>query len=102
MKAVALRQLLERAGGARREQPEIAGVLGNLLPRSPVDQGVKHLDAEPAQPGLALAMCLGSVNDVVPIIDPVAYEFLDQGWWVLAVTVHEQHGAEAGMIETGE
>ena len=47
-------------------------------------------------------MRLGGVDDVVAVIEPVADQRLDQRRRMLAVAVHEQHGAEAGMVEAGE
>ena len=59
-----------------------------------------HADA--AQPGLVLAMRLGGVDHVVAVIEPARDQRLDQIGRMLAVAVHEQHGAEPGMIEAGE
>ena len=47
-------------------------------------------------------MRLGGVDDVVAVIEPIADELLDQRRRMLSVAVHEQHGAEAGVIEAGE
>ena len=47
-------------------------------------------------------MRLGGVDDVVAVIEPMADERLDQRRRMLAVAVHEQDRAEAGMIEAGE
>ena len=49
-----------------------------------------------------LAVRLGGIDDVVAIIEPARDQRLDQARRMLAVAVHEQHGAEAGMIEAGE
>ena len=100
--AVALRQLAQRRRRARRQQAEIAGILRDLLPRAPVDQAVEHLHAEPAQPRLALAVRLGGVDDVVAVIEPMADQRVDQRRRMLAVAVHEQHRAEAGVVEAGQ
>ena len=101
--AVALGQLPQRRGGARREQAEVAGVLGDLLPRAPVDQAVEHLHALAPQPGLVLAMRLGGVDHVVAVIEPMADTSCSTSVGrMLAVAVHEQHGAEARVVEPGE
>ncbi len=47
-------------------------------------------------------MGLGGVDDVVAAIEPMADQGFDQRRRMLAVGIHEQHGAEAGMIEAGE
>src|SRR5262249_16811143 len=100
--AIALRQLPQRRCRARREQAEVAGILRDLLPRAPVDQRIERLDAEPMQPRLVLAVRLGGVDDIEAAIEPMADQRLDQGGRMLAVAVHEQHRAEAGVIEAGE
>src|SRR5262249_39946371 len=100
--AVALGQLPQRGGGARREQAEVAGVLRNLVARAPVDDGVEAAHRQPAQPGLVLTMRLGGVNDVVAAIEPMPDQRFDQRWRVLAVAVHEQHRTEPGVIEAGK
>ena len=99
--AIALRQAAHRIRGARREQAEIAGVLGDLVARAPVEQRVECLAAEAAQRGLVLAMRLGGVDDVVAVVLPVAHQRLDQRRRMLAVAVHEQHGAVPRVIEPG-
>ena len=39
------------------------------------------------------------IDDVIAVIDPVADQFFDQVRRVLAVAVHEQHGAAPGVVE---
>ena len=56
----------------------------------------------PAQPGFVLAVCLGRVDNVVAVIEPARDQRLDHVWRVLAIAVHEQDGAEAGVVEAGE
>src|SRR5207247_11234873 len=63
--AVALGQLLERRGGARREQAEVAGVLRNFLTRAPVDDRVETFHRGPPQPWFVFAVGLGGEHDVV-------------------------------------
>ncbi len=99
--AVALRHLAQRLRGARREQAEIAGIFGDLVARAPVEQRVERLAGEPAQRGLVLAVGLRGVDDVVAAIEPVADQRFDQRRRMLPVAVHEQHRAEARMIEAG-
>ena len=99
--AVALRHLPQRKRGARREQAEVAGILRNLVARTPVEQRVERPAAEPAQRGLVLAMRLRGVDDVVAVLLPVAHQRLDQRRRVLPVAVHEQHGAATRVIEAG-
>src|SRR6202043_3729160 len=68
--AVGLRQLPQRRGGARREQAEIAGVLGNFRPRAPVEQRIERLDTEPARERLVSAMRPGGGDTVVAAVAP--------------------------------
>ena len=91
--AVALGKPAQRRGGARGEQPEVAGVLRNFLPRSPIDQRIEGLHAEPPERGFVLAMRLRGEDDVVAVVEPVADQCLDQVGRMLAVGIHEQHGA---------
>ena len=100
--AVTLGEPFERRRCSRREQTEVAGIGRDPLPRAPVDQQIKRPHREPAQPGLALAVCLRGIDDVIAVIQPVPHQRLYQRRRMLAVTIHEQHGAEAGMIETGQ
>ena len=100
--AAALRHLPQRRRRARRQQAEIAGILGDFLPRAQIDQRVEPMHAGAAQPGLVLAVRLGGVDHVVAVIEPARDQRLDQIGRMLAVAVHEQHGAEPGVIETGE
>ncbi len=53
------------------------------------------------QPGLVLAVRLGGVDHVVAVIEPMRHQPLHQVGRMLAVAVHEQHGAEAGVVEPG-
>ena len=46
-------------------------------------------------------MRLRGIDDVVAVIDPVVHQPLDQVGRMLAVAVHEHHGAAAGMVEPG-
>ena len=81
--AVALGKLAQRRGRARRQQAEVAGVLGDLLPRAPVDQRVEAVHRLAAQERFIVAMRLRGIDDVVAVIDPVRDQFLDQvgGCW---------------------
>ena len=54
------------------------------------------------QPVFVLAVRLGGVDHVVAVIEPARDQRLDQIRRMLAVAIHEQHGAETGMVETGE
>ena len=100
--AVALRQAAQRLGRARRQQAEVAGVLGDFLPGAPVDQVVERLHAGAAQQRLAAAMRLRGVDDVIAVIEPMADQRLDQIGRMLAVAVHEQRRAEPRVIEAGQ
>ena len=100
--AVALGKLLERGRRARRQQAEVAGIFRNLLPRAPVDQRIETLHRKSPQPGLVLAVGLGGVDHVIAVIEPIADQRLHQRRRMLTVAVHEQHGAKAGVIETGK
>ena len=91
----------QRFGGARRQQPEVASVLGDFLMRTPVDQVVERADAPAPQQRLAAAASLGGVDHVVAVIEPVTDQLVDQVGRVLAVAVDEQRGAEPGVIEAG-
>ena len=97
--AVALGQLPQRRRGARRQQAEIAGVFRNFLPRAPVDQRVEAMHRKTAQRRFVVAMGLGGIDDVIAVIDPVPDQLLDEVGGMLAVAVHEQHGAAPGVIE---
>src|SRR5262249_50245388 len=101
-KSVALGELLERRGRARRQQTEVASVGGGFLPRAPIDQRIERLDAKAARPRLVRAVRLGRVDHVVAVVEPIADEPFHQRRRVLSVTIHEQDSAEAGMIEPGE
>ena len=46
-------------------------------------------------------MRLGGIDHVVTVIEPVRHQPLHQVGRMLAVAVHEQHGAEAGVVEPG-
>src|SRR5262249_26377492 len=67
-----------------------------------IDQPVKGLDASPAQPRLIRPVCLGRVDHVIAVVEPMRDELFNECRWMLPVTVHEQHGPQAGMIEAGE
>ena len=99
--AVALRQLPQGRGGARRQQPEIAGVLGDFLPGAPIDQRVEAAHRGAPRPGFVIAMGLGGVDHVIAIDQPMLHQLLDQRRRMLAVAIHEQHRAIAGIIEPG-
>jgi hypothetical protein len=86
----------------RRQQTEVAGVFRNLLPGAPIDHRVKRLDGQPAQKRFIVAVCLGGVDHVISPVEPMPDQRLDQAWGMLAVAVHEQHGAESGMVEPGQ
>ena len=60
------------------------------------------MHAGAAQPGLVLAVGLGGIDHVVAVIEPARDQRVDQAGRMLAVAVHEQHGAEPGMVEAGE
>jgi hypothetical protein len=47
-------------------------------------------------------MCLGGVDDVVALVEPIAHELVDQCRRMLPIAVHEQDGAQAGVVEAGE
>ncbi len=47
--AVALGEPPETGDRARREQPEVACVFPNLLPRTPIDQGIEAVHCEASQ-----------------------------------------------------
>ena len=47
-------------------------------------------------------MRLGGEDHVVAVVEPARDQRLDQIGRMLAVAVHEQHGAEPGMVEAGE
>ena len=47
-------------------------------------------------------MGLGGVDHVIAVIEPMPDQGLDQRRRMLTVTVHEQHGAEPGVIEAGQ
>src|SRR4029077_16373392 len=63
-KAVALRQLTQRAGRARRQQAEVAGIFRNLGPRTPIEEEIKTLHRDAADQRLVGAMRLGGIDDV--------------------------------------
>src|SRR5262249_20426522 len=100
--AIALGELPERRRRARRKQAEIAGVLRNLLASAPVDERVECFDAEAAQRRLPLAVGLGGEHHIVAIVHPMADKPLEQSRGMLAVAIHEQHAAEARVVETGK
>ncbi len=56
---------------------------------------------EPPRQRFIVAIGLGGIDHVVAIIDPVAHKLLDQIRRMLAVAVHEQHRAAAGMVQSG-
>ena len=97
--AVAFGKLPQRGCGARRQQAEVAGIFRDLLPRAPIDQRVEAVHGHPPQERFVVAMRFGGIDDVVAAIDPVADQLLDQLRRVLAVAVHEQHRAAAGMVQ---
>src|SRR5437773_10701797 len=74
--AVALGELTQRGGGARRQQAEVAGVLRDFVARAPVDDGIESAHRQPAQPRLVLAVSLGGVDNVIAAIEPMP----DQGF----------------------
>src|SRR6185312_10496180 len=47
-------------------------------------------------------MCLGRVDNVIPIIEPTRDQCFDHAWGVLAVSIHEEDGTRTGMIQAGE
>ena len=100
--AVALGQLPQRGRCARRQQAEVAGIFGDLLPRAPIDQCIEAAHRLPSQERFIVAMRLRGIDDVVAVIDPVLDQLLDQVGRMLAVAIHEQHGAAAGMVEAGD
>src|SRR5262252_7511108 len=97
--AIALRQLTQSGCSPRRQEAEIASILRDLGADAPVDQGVERLDPKPPQPRLVLAMRLGGVDDVVSV-QPVSNKGVNQFRWVLAIPVHEQDGAEPGVLQS--
>ena len=96
---VALGKLAQRSRGARRQQAEVAGILRDFLPRAPIDQRVEAVHGDAAQQRFVVAMRLGGIDHVVAAIEPMADQLLDQVRRMLAVAVHEQHGAAPGMVE---
>ncbi len=40
------------------------------------------------------------IDHVVTVIDPVTDELFHKVRWMLAITVHEQHGAAPGMVQS--
>ena len=98
--AVALGQLPQRRHRARRQQAEVAGVLGDLLARAPVDQRVEAMHGEPSRKQFIVAMRLGGIDHVVAAIDPVADQLLDQVGRMLTVAVHEHDRAAPGMVQS--
>ena len=86
---IALGELLERCGCARRQQAEVACISRNFLPRSPVDQRVKDLDAGPAQPRLVSTVRLGRVDHVIAVVEPMRDELFKKYRGMLSVAVHE-------------
>src|ERR1700730_7844927 len=87
--AIALGELFQRRGRARREQAEVARVLWNLLPGAPVDEHIERFNAETAKPRLSFAMSLGGINHIVAVVEPMTDELLDQSRRMLTVAVHE-------------
>ena len=100
--AVALRQLAQCVGGARREQAKVAGILRYLAARAPVDEQIERLHRDAPRKRLVGAMRLGGIDHVIAAIEPVADQRFDQRRRMLAVAVDEQNRAEPGMIEAGE
>ena len=47
-------------------------------------------------------MRFGGIDDVIAVIEPMVDQRLNQRRRVLAIAVHEQHGAAAGVIEAGK
>ena len=97
--AIALGKLPQRRRGARRQQAEVAGIFGDFLPRAPVDQRVEAVHGQTPQERFIVAMGLGGIDHIIAVLDPVADQLLDQIGRMLAVAVHEQHGAAPGMVE---
>ena len=100
--AVALRQLAQRICRARRQQAEVAGILGNFCARAPIEQRIETLHGDAPRSRFVGAVRLGGIDHVAAVIEPMADQCLDQSRRMLAVAVDEQHGAEPGVIEAGE
>ena len=98
--AIALGKLPKGSCCARRQQAEVAGILRDFLPRAPIDQRVEAAHGRPTQEGFVVAIRLGGIDHVETAFDPVADQLLDQLRRVLAVAVHEQHRAAAGMVQS--
>jgi hypothetical protein len=96
---IAFRHLPKRVCGARRQEPEVAGVFRNFVARPPIQQGIKRMNAGSPQPGFILAMSLCRIDHVVTIIEPTRHQRVDQIGRMLSVAVHEQHCARRGVIE---
>jgi hypothetical protein len=99
---VALRQHAQGSGRARRQQAEVAGVFGDRVARTPIDDGVENADRDAARERLVGAVCLGRIDDVVALVEPMRDQGLDQGRRMLAVAIHEQERAVARVVEAGE
>src|SRR5580700_5597905 len=99
---IALRKPPQRIGRARREQPEIAGILRDLGVGPPIEEQIKALDQKPPRRRLVLPMRFGGVDHVEAVIEPMTDQPLDQRRRMLAVAIDEQRGAEPGMVEAGE
>ena len=54
---------------------------------------------EAAQKGFVFAMRFRGIDDIIAAIDPVTDQLFDQGRRMLAVAVHEQHGAPPCMVQ---
>jgi len=60
--------LPQRICCARRQQPEVAGILGDRLARAPVDEGIERLHAEPHRHRLVIAIGLGGETEGLRLI----------------------------------
>ena len=97
--AIALGQPPQCISGARRQQPEIAGILGDGRLGFPVDHPVEHPHGETAQPRFVGAVRLGGEDHIVAAVEPMTDQRRNQAGRMLTVAIHEQHGAEPRMIE---
>ena len=57
------------------------------------------MHGEAPQDRFIVAIGLGSIDHVVAVLDPVTDELLDEVRRMLAVAIHEQHGATPGVVE---
>jgi hypothetical protein len=96
--AVALAQGQQRVERAPVEQPEVAGVLGQLHVGDLGDQAVEHAGGAALEAGLALALGAHGIDHVGPGAPAVEHLEDDLGR-VLEVGVHHHHGVARRVVE---